>query len=953
MGSSYKVKDKKVYKWDDLTVDEWVNHDEDMLEKSRTWFESNKDVNSQQIMNHICEMYYNKRESIFKHYYIKMNSIPYFDKNLQKMKTRLKKLRKMKYSKNNSENFDIVKYNTLRNKYRNEVRKKRNKYIKDLRNKVVNSDTPKKIVDNIKFLGKNKNDIPIIINSENGKIPKSTEESLNNLNKDFVNVCHSQRQDDYNMDFISRKKREVQNYLSNMRIGNTEWKNMVESYNITPDEIMKTIKDYKKTSAGPDGISIDILQNLINWSTFVVFKLVIQTLIEGKLPKQLKNSNVIPILKKHDENRHVFKNFRPISVTSIVARICEKVILKRIITDVYTAIPDVQYGSRKNMGTTDTLCHLWTEILKNTSLYDETNVVFLDIQKAFDRLLWDLIIWKLKYVCNISDPIVRWIYDFLSDRRQRVKCWGSFSNWMKLIGGGPQGAVLLPVLFTLYISDIPLDNMNHINKERGIKYVDDIALYSTGQFNKQIEDLNERLLKIYQWSNQWGVDFGVHKCKSITFKKKERPKYERNLVFGKEIIENVLLFKYLGVWLNGDMTFKKHIQKKIITCNIETNQLTKVMKKVKSGKRVFARIFWKTKIIPILEYASEVWSLDLDALDLVENYQIKYVRQMYNYGGRSCKPAMLFDMSFVKIGLRICSNREKYVIKCKLKMIPNRINWLFEHKLPVRYSKKVYRDHSLNNDTGYPNVKKYRGKKTYVSSVEYLDNGVKRNKNFLSDYAIVSEKERIFWINKNFNKWYDVRKPVENIFEFDKLKEKNHYTTLITDQNLDHWRRIYDGNIKLLWLYIKKILKKRTKLTQEKLWINMNVGKILRTFKQSWYLDDIINNVEDPTSYILKRMRIGNSSLRGHYGDGSSTVCGNCQENVIESNEHYLMKCQRYRNEREEMMNEIKRLINQDVDLKILLGFFPFELSKRMTTKQKISVIKCVLSYIKKTKRFN
>ena len=829
------------------------------------------------------------------------------------------------------------------------MREKRNEYMKKLEINIVNSDTPKKIIDNLKCIGKLRNEIPIIINSDTGKIPKSTEESLNNLNKDFTNVYISQRKEEYNKDFMSEKIGESNRFLSDMKIGTEEWNHIVNNYNITQSEVMDIIKEYNNTSDGPDQISIKILKKIKTWSGFVIFKLVIQSLKEGKLPSQLKNSDIIPILKNPSENRHVFKNFRPISVTSIIARICEKVIFTRIQMKVDKSIPEFQYGSRKGTGTVDALSHLWSEIITNTSIYDETNVVFLDIQKAFDRLNWHLIIWKLKNLCGISDPIIQWIYDFLSDRKQRIKCWGTYSNWRKVKGGGPQGAVLLPILFILYISDVPLDTGRNIQNTRGIKYVDDISIYSTGQYNHQIEDLNRRLNDIYIWSNCWGVDFSVRKCKSITFHtSKSRPDYNRNLIMGNSTLENVKIYKYLGMWLKYNLSFDVHIQKKIQTCNMEMNQLLTSVKKVQSGKRNFSRIFWRSKLRPILEYGCEIWSQDHDMIEPVEKFQTKYVRYTHKYGSKSCVPAMLLDMSFVKMGLRICSIREKYQIKCKLSLVPTRIQRLYNNQIPRNYSKKIYRDNNLKNETGYPNVKNYKGKKKYISTVQFYQDGKSKKKNFLNNYSIISEKERIHWINRNFDSWYELRKPRCTVFNFEKLKLKNYYNDLINDFEIDYWMRIWERDLTKLFNYIKMKIKIRTFLLQEKLWNEIQVGKVLRTYRKEWYVDNLLNNVEDPKVYLIKRMRIGNSSLRGHHGEGLLTTCVNCEENEVETNEHYFLKCRRFEQQRKKLFDNLNGIMDGKVDIKDLLGF-----NHSKGKNQGLKIIKNVLTYIKETQRFN
>ena len=145
-----------------------------------------------------------------------------------------------------------------------------------------------------------------------------------------------------------------------------------------------------------------------------------------------------------------------------------------------------------------------------------------------------------------------WVHQFLNNRKQRIKIWGSPSAWKTTISGGPQGCVLTPILFAMYICDVPVDRLRSEVNTRAAKFVDDICCYSTEEANSQIDDLNQRMNDIYIWSNQWGVDFNVKKCKMITFRKtkKDLIQIDRTVKLGNKNIEKVSQYKYLGVLFN-------------------------------------------------------------------------------------------------------------------------------------------------------------------------------------------------------------------------------------------------------------------------------------------------------------------------------------------------------------------------------------------------------------------
>ena len=595
-------------------------------------------------------------------------------------------------------------------------------------------------------------------------------------------------------------------------------------------------------------------------------------------------------------------------------------------------------------------------------MYNETNAVFLDISKAFDRLIRELIIWKLKYICNISDPIIKWIHEFLNNRKQRVKIWGSTSNWMKTKSGGPQGSVLLPLLFSLYIYDVPVDSQINVSETRGSKFVDDICCYSTGEYHVQIKDLNRRMKDIFDWSNNWGIDFNVSKCRIVTFVKNIyiKKEFDRTIKFGDGVIEIVLVYTYLGITLYHTLNFDIHVDKKIKRCNREIFVLSSIAKKSSYGKRLFSKIFWRTKIRPMLEYGSEIWSCNVSdhKFQEIKDLQIRYIRQTHKFGAKSCKTAMMMDLSFIDIGLRISSLKEKYLIKIQLRLVPRRIVNLYLNRDRIRYPKNVTRDDIFT--TGYPHVVEHNGRYKYKSKAKYLELGKNKTKNFYGDYARAVEKDRIWWINRNFQKWYELRKFKHTMFSIDKFSKEQNSRRLIMSEEIQMWKEILEGDVTKLWNLIKMKIKRRTQMVQEKNWNITNEGKVLKQYKKKWICDPIINNVRNPNVHIIKRMRIGNSMLKSHYGQGSSKLCTNCDENVPETNDHYLLECSKFKEQRKTLIKNVEKemkTLNTGVSVKTMLGYYPEIFSSKCKIKKYKcnieNVLKSVINYVNETNRFN
>ena len=296
-------------------------------------------------------------------------------------------------------------------------------------------------------------------------------------------------------------------------------------------------------------------------------------LVTSTYPDLWKLANITPIFKKGD--KRWIKNYRPISLLPICGKIFEKIIFNNLYSylNANNLITKNQSGFRPGDSTTNQLLYLVNEIHKAfedpQSL--EVRAVFLDISKAFDKVWHEGLIFKLKRN-GVSDSLLKLFVNYLHNRKQRVVLNGFQSDYSLIESGVPQGSVLGPLLFLLYINDLERNITSNIKF-----FADDTMLFSIVKDPTiSANDLNRDLNMICQWAHEWKLEFNPDPTKQaneILFSCKKSSTNHPQLLFNGTAVIKVNEQKHLGLILETGLSFEKHINEKIIKAKKNTGIL--------------------------------------------------------------------------------------------------------------------------------------------------------------------------------------------------------------------------------------------------------------------------------------------------------------------------------------------------------------------------------------------
>ena len=482
-----------------------------------------------------------------------------------------------------------------------------------------------------------------------------------------------------------------------------ECPNVLRPFFTTELELLKFIRELKiSKSSAIEHLSTKVLKVAFASQITRLARIFNISLSRGYIPDCWKRASVVPLHKGGDIKD--INNYRPVSLLPVQGKLIEKIVHERIKSHIEAneLLDPKQGGSRKDHSTTDTSVKFLNDIYTAMNDGNITIAVFIDLRKAFDTVNHNILCNKLmKY--GIKDRNLKWIRNYLDNRTQKTIVNCSDSEYLPVTCGVPQGSVLGPLLFLVYVNNMSkcLRSTSHC------LYADDTVLFMSGNdIEVMINDLQGDLTRYSEWCSNNYLTLNAKKTKYVIFGTRQRTKNIRNFdltLNGTKLFKEPF-YKYLGITLDDHLSYKQHIDQctKIVSHKIYL--LSKIRRFINEETALF---IFRSMIAPILDYGDIIYmggsENGLSKLQKLQNRALRICVDIHHY----IPTILLHQQADVpNLVTRRSCNLKKYMYKQK-----NDFDLI---KIPIRNTRL---NDAVIFNTVRPNIEKFKCNPLYKGAV--------------------------------------------------------------------------------------------------------------------------------------------------------------------------------------------------------------------------------------------
>lgn len=555
---------------------------------------------------------------------------------------------------NNQDPHDWAVYRKLRNRCTNMSRNIKKQYFQDEIKKSKNSS--KTMWTCLKQLLPQSSKASVTTLDIGGKLISTAQGVADEVNSFFTNIGKQlankiPSQDTSHKHYLNRQEPITSTFLFSP---------------ITSADVHKHLSELDITKAtGPDDIPSRLLKlsaPVISDSLAFLFNF---SLISGKFPAEWKIAKVSAIFKKG--SKLDIGNYRPISVLPILSKVLEKLVHLQV----YKYLQDnnilkrEQSGFRSKHSTQTSLHYILEDIYKRTNNCEMVGLVALDLRKAFDTVDHQILMDKLSHY-GIYE---QWFKSYISDRKQFTSVDGKFSSSLDIKTGVPQGSILGPLLFILYLNDLPTA-LTHCQSNM---YADDTAFYTSSVSTNVINvNLQSDLASVSTWlnANKLSLHIGKTSCMFVCSRQKRQHVQDPfiNLTLNDQVISQVECIDYLGVKLDQNLSFDPHVDRVIAKISRALGVLKRVSPFIDQDTKL---TLFNTIVLPHFDYCSTVWDIcSENHINKLQRLQNRAMRIILGCKFRTHITDMLSTLKWLNVRQRLLLHKCVLMYKIVNKITP-------------------------------------------------------------------------------------------------------------------------------------------------------------------------------------------------------------------------------------------------------------------------------------------
>ena len=393
---------------------------------------------------------------------------------------------------------------------------------------------------------------------------------------------------------------------------------------VTPEEVCKIIAKLKITRTHPNHISVKFFKSIRHLISIPLCNIINASFQSGIFPNFLKSAKITPVYKKG--NKKIPSNYRPISSLPFISKIYERAMTNRLISffEKFNLFSNKQFGFLKNRSTKDAIYDFTETVYDALDSKKHTVSALIDLKSAFDTVNHQILLKKLE-LYGVRGHGLDWIRSYLTDRDNYVALNNKYSTHTTSNIGIPQGSIIGPILFIIYINDLP-----SISQELSATlYADDTNFsHSDSDYEQLVTTLNMELSKVHDWTVANRLTINVSKTELLLFSNRSPNTFGNNILLNGDSIEFVDHARFLGVFIDGKLNFESHINHVLGKISRHAGILLKIHRFLTPHAKI---LYYNSFILPYLSYNILHWgSTNYTHLIPLITIQKRIIRTMAN-----------------------------------------------------------------------------------------------------------------------------------------------------------------------------------------------------------------------------------------------------------------------------------------------------------------------------------